>query len=476
MKRKVFMYGSILALIGSTIIEMNQVIVEAIEANTETVVLESVQSKDNDGENANDSNTVSKIEVGETTSTSLEPNALSENEAEDQATLSDDLQSEQFEEVKQKIIDQQSVVEIPDGGLAELIRMNLGLAENEPITVNGMNNLTSLSSTNFDITIFSLEGLQYATNLVSLNMVAEKIGDLSPISNLTNLEEINFSLNYSFTDVSPLAGLPKLKKVYLDYNCITDISSIADLVNDPSADISIQGQVLSIEPIEVKAHVGDILRWEEPNKVVIPSNLIPNSQFVPTPINGVRNSYDSERNVITWTIYPGGEIESDTNITTAYSFQVPLANGAVFSGKVNRIVYITFDTSTTDTSTTDTSTTDTSTTDTSTTDTSTTDTSTTDTSTTDPSATDTSTTDTSKTNTGTGDSSTTDSKTINKQFIADKKNGSGSESTKKARHFPKTGEGYPSVSMVSIGLFLLLGTAVYYMLFNDKYIPKHQKK
>ncbi len=73
--------------------------------------------------------------------------------------------------------------------------------------------------------IGSLEGLQYAKNLVYLNLAFNEISDLSPLANLTKLEELTLWDN-TIRDLSPLAGLTSLVYLDLDDNHISDISPL----------------------------------------------------------------------------------------------------------------------------------------------------------------------------------------------------------------------------------------------------------
>ncbi|MHA3066831.1 leucine-rich repeat domain-containing protein [Lacticaseibacillus saniviri] len=84
-------------------------------------------------------------------------------------------------------------------------------------------------------TSYSLEGLQYATNLKDLilrmNLNAPgytyygDITDLTPIQNLTNLEDVELSGN-RISDISPLKNLKKVTYLNLQYNEISDWSPL----------------------------------------------------------------------------------------------------------------------------------------------------------------------------------------------------------------------------------------------------------
>ena len=75
--------------------------------------------------------------------------------------------------------------------------------------------------------ISPLSGL---TNLEDLQLYNNQISDVSPLKRLTNLTNLNLSDN-QINDVSPLKGLTNLKKLNLSYNQISDISPLKGLTN-----------------------------------------------------------------------------------------------------------------------------------------------------------------------------------------------------------------------------------------------------
>lgn len=94
------------------------------------------------------------------------------------------------------------------------------------ITVGMMKKFTSLSLPWSNI--FSLKGLEYATNLKNLNLSNNFIEDVSPLSNLMNLEDLNLS-NNKIKDTNALATLTKLKQVSLRKNLMTNIDFLDNL-------------------------------------------------------------------------------------------------------------------------------------------------------------------------------------------------------------------------------------------------------
>ncbi|NES17737.1 MAG: leucine-rich repeat domain-containing protein, partial [Symploca sp. SIO3E6] len=72
-----------------------------------------------------------------------------------------------------------------------------------------------------------------ANNLLTrteLDLTGKGITDITPISELTNLEVLNLSYN-QITDITPISELTNLKELDLYVNQITDITPISELTN-----------------------------------------------------------------------------------------------------------------------------------------------------------------------------------------------------------------------------------------------------
>ncbi len=148
------------------------------------------------------------------------------------------------------------VVHIPDPDLRTAIAEELGKSPNAPITAEEMKRLRELDVRNRDIQ--DLTGLQFATNLSYLNLgswgskgnnqVADlsplaglinlqklfldrnQVADLSPLSGLTNLHELLIISN-PVSDISPLRGLKNLKRLWMDRTFVSDLSPLRGLIN-----------------------------------------------------------------------------------------------------------------------------------------------------------------------------------------------------------------------------------------------------
>jgi uncharacterized repeat protein (TIGR01451 family) len=135
------------------------------------------------------------------------------------------------------------IVNIDDSGLSDAIKYELGIEDRE-IYESDLLNLTHLTANHYNIE--SLEGLQYAENLVSLDLNFNMISDLGPISELTSLNYLYLWGN-NINDISPLENLTDLIDLDLDSNQIEDLSPLANLVNldwlylnsNPASDIEV---------------------------------------------------------------------------------------------------------------------------------------------------------------------------------------------------------------------------------------------
>lgn len=114
-----------------------------------------------------------------------------------------------------------------DANLKAAVEAKLGDITNP--TPLQMLNLTSLYATDLEIT--DLTGLEYATNLLYLDLGANDITDLSPLSGLTKLQELGLGSNQNLTFIYPLAGLTNLVELDLCCNDVYDLTPLSGLIN-----------------------------------------------------------------------------------------------------------------------------------------------------------------------------------------------------------------------------------------------------
>lgn len=149
------------------------------------------------------------------------------------------------------LIDNKTIAEkevnIPNPYLKRNIQDTLGLKPADVITVKDMLQLTEIyfdGDTYLDVS--SLNGLEYASNLVSLTLlnanVGSKLTDLTPISNLKKLETINISVGTQnggdLNDLKPLSNLTNLKHLTINDSKITDLTPLANLTKLQSIDLN----------------------------------------------------------------------------------------------------------------------------------------------------------------------------------------------------------------------------------------------
>lgn len=100
------------------------------------------------------------------------------------------------------------VVDIPDPNLRAAIYEALELPPNAMLTEDLMRDLRRLGARKHGIR--SLNGIEFATNLINLDIRHNAITDLSPITELTKLQLLLFWRN-PIDDISPLANLTRMK-------------------------------------------------------------------------------------------------------------------------------------------------------------------------------------------------------------------------------------------------------------------------
>ena len=115
-------------------------------------------------------------------------------------------------------------VAIADPSLEAAVRAELERTDG-PLSCDDLAVLTILVAEG--VGIASLAGLQYATNLVTLRVNENAIGDLWPLAGLTTIEHLQFHDN-RVSDPTPLADLLALRVVMLGDNPIDSIEVLRD--------------------------------------------------------------------------------------------------------------------------------------------------------------------------------------------------------------------------------------------------------
>ena len=142
-------------------------------------------------------------------------------------------------------------VDIPDARLRILIEDALSKPRGEAITQEEMATLTRL--TGFSHAIESLSGLEFATNLTSLNLGLNRIADISPLADLNKLTELDLEGN-AIADPTPLAGLTDLVRLFLQGNVISDVSWLGSLASLAELDLG-GNDITDISPLVTLANL-----------------------------------------------------------------------------------------------------------------------------------------------------------------------------------------------------------------------------
>ena len=141
-------------------------------------------------------------------------------------------------------------VNISDPNLRAIVEIALRVASDAPIVSLEMETLIRLKARNANIS--DLTGLEFATNLITLDLTGNSLSDISPVAGLANLTFLDLDgnalsnisavaglTNLTFldiwgtpiSDISPVADLTKLTTLGLGHNNISDISPVAGLTN-----------------------------------------------------------------------------------------------------------------------------------------------------------------------------------------------------------------------------------------------------
>jgi hypothetical protein len=119
---------------------------------------------------------------------------------------------------------------------------------NQIIDVSLLSSLTNLQNLYLsDNQIIDISPLSSLANLQDLALSSNKIIDFSPLSSLTNLQELGLGSN-QISDLSPLAGLTNLQTLGLSSNQITDVSPLAGLTNLQLLDLG-SNQISDLSPL-----------------------------------------------------------------------------------------------------------------------------------------------------------------------------------------------------------------------------------
>ncbi len=178
-------------------------------------------------------------------------------------------------------------ITIPDIYLRAVIEDSLNKARGEVITAAEMATLTRLEAPNSRVR--DLTGIEYATELTvlnlgyvltnggrvnsngisdlsplsglvkltELNLFRNTIADLSPLSNLTELRVLDLSGNSYISDLSPLSGLTGMRTLHLYTNDVSDLSPLSGLTELRWLDLS-SNLIWDLSPLSGLTELGGL--------------------------------------------------------------------------------------------------------------------------------------------------------------------------------------------------------------------------
>jgi len=136
-------------------------------------------------------------------------------------------------------------VSIPDKALEAIVRRTINKPTGDIYTGDGKN-LTGIFDNGEGVK--SLEGLQYFSNLKSIQLSQTSVTDLKPLEKMTQLEMLDLYKS-NISDISILNGLKNLKSLNLMDNNITDITALSGLVNLETLLLD-NNQIRDLKPIK----------------------------------------------------------------------------------------------------------------------------------------------------------------------------------------------------------------------------------
>ena len=143
------------------------------------------------------------------------------------------------------------VVNIPDANLRTALAEHLGKEEGAQITREELATLTEFHAD--DRGIRDLTGLEFAVNLVRIELRHNAIADLGPMAGLGALDNIKLRGN-NISDITPLAQLVNVAWLGLEENNITDVSPLIRLAKLDGVGLS-DNPVSDLAPLSGLVHL-----------------------------------------------------------------------------------------------------------------------------------------------------------------------------------------------------------------------------
>ncbi|WP_223592236.1 hypothetical protein [Neobacillus bataviensis] len=120
------------------------------------------------------------------------------------------------------------IISMEDKVLEGIVKEEL-LVFNRSLQVSDLESLTEISVEK-DLGVRSLKGLEYAVNLAVLEVPSNLVSDLSPLSQLKQLQYLDVNMN-KIANFKPLSLLPSLEYLDVSYNPATDLAPLKSIPN-----------------------------------------------------------------------------------------------------------------------------------------------------------------------------------------------------------------------------------------------------
>ena len=143
-------------------------------------------------------------------------------------------------------------VSIPDEGLDAALRDALGKPSGN-LTCTDLERLEVFEPG--DRRIANLQGLQFATNLQTLDLSSNPVRDISPLASLSKLRTLDLSTT-QVNDISPLAKLAALEVLSLTDTVVFDLTPLAGLTNLKTLFLEIT-PISDLSPLVANDGLGD---------------------------------------------------------------------------------------------------------------------------------------------------------------------------------------------------------------------------
>ncbi|EPS7094146.1 LapB repeat-containing protein [Listeria monocytogenes] len=183
--------------------------------------------------------------------------------------------------------------------------------------LSALSDLTNLTELNLrdNVYISDISGLSTLSRLIYLNLDSNKIKDISALSNLTTLQELTLE-NNQIEDISALSDLDNLNKLALSKNKIIDISPAANMVNR-GASVTASNQTYTLPTV---------LSYQSSFTIDNPVVWYDGTPLAPSSIAHSGTYKDGE---ITWTNMTAASSSTEFNFNR-------LKDGLTFSGTVTQ--------------------------------------------------------------------------------------------------------------------------------------------